>query len=196
MAAGPAEGDGGEAAPAGLGEGLGTSPGLSQMSQQAAPYRILFVCTGNIFRSLTADVALRTALAGNPGVHVSSAGTDHYPHVVWPYVRDYLLSKGYDVSSHHRRTLTRAIFDESHLVVSMSTDHQAIIKARFDRHTPLFLEVCGEAAEWLPDIEDVIRDYRTNRPAVEAHVRSTIDRIVELVPRIAENLGALRLKYP
>ena len=141
-------------------------------------------------------MALRTILAGNPAIHVSSAGTDDYPHVVWPYVQDYLLSKGYDVGTHRRRTLTRAIFEDADLVVPMSTDHQAIIKARFGRDSPLFLEVCGEAAEWLPDIEDVIRDYRTNRPAVEAHARSTIDRVVELVPRMALNLEALRLKYP
>jgi hypothetical protein len=60
----------------------------------------------------------------------------------------------------------------------------------------LFLEACGEAAEWLPDIEDVIPDYRTNRPAVEAHVRSTVDRIVELAPRMAQNLAELMRRYP
>jgi protein-tyrosine phosphatase len=158
--------------------------------------RILFVCTGNIFRSLTADVALRRLIAHHPAIHVSSAGTDDYPHLVRPYTRGYLESKGFDVSTHQRRTLTRAIVDESHLIVSMSTDHQAIIRDRFGRASPLFLEVCGEAAEWLPDIEDVVPDYRTNRPAVEAHVRSTIDRILLLAPRMAENIGELLRKYP
>jgi protein-tyrosine phosphatase len=166
------------------------------MRLPADPYRILFVCTGNIFRSLTADMAVRAALAGNAAVHVSSAGTDDYPHVVRPYTQGYLLSKGFDVSGHRRRTLTQAIVDESRLVVSMSTDHQAFIRERFGRQTPLFLEACGEAAEWLPDIEDVIPDYRTNRPAVEAHVRSTVDRIVELAPRMARNLAELMRRYP
>ena len=166
------------------------------MPQEDAPYRILFVCTGNIFRSLTADVALRKLLAGNPGVHVSSAGTDDFPHVVRPYTGGYLLSKGFDVSSHQRRTLTPAILAESRLVVSMSTDHQAILRERFGRQTPLFLEVCGMEPEWLPDIEDVIPDYRTNRPAVEAHVRSTVDHILEVAPRMVRNIDALMNKYP
>ena len=157
--------------------------------------RALFVCTGNIFRSLTADVALRALLAQRQDIHVSSAGTDDFPHVVGPYTRSYLLAKGFDVSSHRRRTLTREILDESHLVVAMSTDHQALIKRRFGREVPLFLEACGEAAEWLPDIEDVIPDYRTNRLAVEAHVRQTIDRIVELAPRMAVNIEVLMHKY-
>jgi len=166
------------------------------MQQEEAPYTILFVCTGNIFRSLTADVALRRLLADNPGFHVSSAGTDDYPHVVRPYTGAYLRSKGFDVSGHQRRTLTGSILAESRLVVSMSTDHQATIRERFGRETPLFLEACGLEPEWLPDIEDVIPDYRTNRPAVEAHVRETVDRIIELAPRMARNLDALMGKYP
>lgn len=159
-------------------------------------YSVLFVCTGNIFRSLSADMALKALVAGNDGVHVSSAGTDDYPHVVRPYTQGYLLSKGFDVSAHRRRTLTQSILDESRLVVSMSTDHQALIRERFGRETVLFLEACGEPADWLPDIEDVVPDYRNNRPGVEAHVRATIDRIVGLAPRMAANLTGLMRKYP
>jgi protein-tyrosine phosphatase len=165
------------------------------MSGGSASHHILFVCTGNIFRSLTADVALTRLLVARKDIHISSAGTAEYPHVVRPYTREYLLSKGFDVSDHPRQSLTRAIMHESDLVVAMSTDHQATIRERYGREVPLYLEVCGEAAGWLPDIEDVIPDYQTNRVAVEAHVRSTIDRIVELAPRMAENIDALMRKY-
>ena len=157
--------------------------------------RILFVCTGNIFRSLAADVALRGLLANRSDLHVSSAGTDDYPHVVRPRVRYYLLEKGCDVSGHRRRTVTQALVDESHLVVAMSTDHQAFLKEKFGRAAPLFLEACGEGAEWLPDIDDVIPDWETNKVAVEAHVRTTIDRVFALAPRMASNIDALMEKY-
>lgn len=157
--------------------------------------RLLFVCTGNIFRSLTADVAVGKLLAGRADINVSSAGTADHPHVVWSYVREYLLSKGLDVGGHGRRTLTQAIMDASDLVVAMSTDHQAFIRERFGREVPLYLKVCGEPAAWLPDIEDVVPDYQTNTAAVEAHVRRTIDRIVELAPRMAENIDPLMNKY-
>jgi hypothetical protein len=70
--------------------------------------RVLFVCTGNIFRSLTAERGLRHALQDRADIHVSSAGTVDFPHVVRPNVRDYLLAKGFDVSRHQRRTLTAA----------------------------------------------------------------------------------------
>lgn len=153
--------------------------------------KVLFVCTGNIFRSLTAEHSLRHVLYGRADVHVSSAGTDDYPHVVRPNVRDYLLAKGFDVSAHRRRTLTQPILDESHLVIAMSLDHQAHVRTRFGRASVLFLEACGEPAGALPDIEEVVRDYRTNPVAVERHVRATIDRIVSLAPRLAVRLDSL-----
>ena len=153
--------------------------------------RVLFVCTGNIFRSLTADYALRRCLSEKPGILIGSAGTEDFPHVVRPEVRDYLLSKGLDVRRHARRTLTRAILGEADLVVSMSTDHRAFIEEQFGLRTPLFLEACGLEAAALPDIEDVVLDYRTNAAAVTAHVRWTIDRIVELSPRLASRIDTL-----
>jgi len=156
--------------------------------------QVLFVCTGNIFRSLTAEYALRHALQGRNGIQVSSAGTADYPYVVRPNVRDYLLSKGFDVSRHQRRTLTPVILEQSHLVIAMSTDHRSHLSERFGRTVPLFLEACGELAHALPDIEEVVLDYQTNTAAVDAHVRSTIDRIVALAPRLAARLDLLLRK--
>jgi protein-tyrosine phosphatase len=153
--------------------------------------RVLFVCTGNIFRSLTAEYALRSALPKNADIHVSSAGTDDYPHVVWPEVRAYLLEKGLDVRPHVRRTLTQAIIDESHLLIVMGTNHRSTLQRGFGLSVPLYLEACGEAAEGLPDIEEVIADHRTNPAAVTAHIRQTIDRIIELAPRLAERIPLL-----
>jgi protein-tyrosine phosphatase len=153
--------------------------------------RVLFVCTGNIFRSLTAECGLRHALQDRCDIHVSSAGTVDFPHVVRPNVRDYLLSKGFDVSRHQWRTLTEAILKQSHLVIAMSTDHRACIRDRFGHSAPLFLEACGELGGSLPDIEEVVLDYPTNQAAVDAHVRATIDRILSLAPRLAARLDAL-----
>jgi protein-tyrosine-phosphatase len=153
--------------------------------------RVLFVCTGNIFRSLTAELGLRHALRGRAGIHVSSAGTVDFPHVVAPNVRDYLRSKGFDVSRHQRRTLTEAILLESHLVIAMSVNHRAYIRGRFGRAAPLFLEACGEPGEALPDIEEAVLDWQTNPAAVDAHMRATIDRILALTPVLAYRLDAL-----
>lgn len=158
------------------------------------PRRVLFVCTGNIFRSLTAEHALRHALQARADVHVSSAGTADYPYLVRPNVREYLLSKGFDVSGHQRRTLTQAILEDSHLVIAMSTDHRSYLEGRFGHRAPLFLEACGELADALPDIEEAVLDYRTNAAAVDAHVRATVDRILALTPALAARIDALLIQ--
>ena len=157
--------------------------------------RVLFVCTGNIFRSLAAEVALRRALAARDDIQVSSAGTDDYPHTVRIQIRDYLHAKGFDVTQHRRRTLTRALLDESDLVVAMSTEHRVFLRERYQLEVPLFTEACGGPAEPLHDIEAVIPDYLTNVHAVEAHVRQTIDRIIELAPRMASSIDALLQRW-
>ena len=154
--------------------------------------RVLFVCTGNIFRSLTAEYALRRC---SENVIVSSAGTEDYPHVVRPEVRDYLMTKGFDVRRHARRTLTRAILDEADLAIAMGIDHRDFIQRTFGLRPLLYLEACGLAAEGLPDIEEVVLDYRTNAAAVTAHVRWTIDRIVELAPSLAARVDSLMKEH-
>jgi len=80
-------------------------------------------------------------------------------------------------------------------VIAMSTEHRSVLAERFNlRDVPLFTEACGLAAEPLPDVDEVVRDHKTNPIAVGAHVRMIIDRIIELTPRLANRLrlqGAL-----
>ena len=70
----------------------------------------------------------------------------------------------------------------------MSTDHHAFMERNFGLKTTLFLEACGLEPAALPDIEEVVADYKTNQAAVDAHVRMTIDRIVDLAPALASPL--------
>ncbi len=151
--------------------------------------RVLFVCTGNIFRSLTAEYALRQVLGVRSDIVVASAGTEDFPHVVKPVVGDYLLARGLDVRQHRRRTLTAEMLREAGLVIAMSTEHRTALAEYFDhRDVPLFTEACGLPGEPLPDVDEVVPDHETNAVAVDAHVRMTIDRIIELTPRLAERL--------
>jgi protein-tyrosine phosphatase len=151
--------------------------------------RVLFVCTGNIFRSLTAEYALRDVLGARSGIMVESAGTEDFPHVVRPFIRDYLLGRGLDVSRHRRRTLTAQLLQQPCLVIAMSTEHRLILAERFNRRAvPLFTEACGLPGEPLPDVDQVVSDDETDPVAVGAHVRMIIDRIIELTPQLANRL--------
>jgi len=153
---------------------------------------VLFVCTGNIFRSLTAEYALRAELLRmGSRIVVESAGTEDFPHVVKPMVSNYLRSKGLDVNAHRRRTLTPAMLSAD-LVVAMSTEHVTTLREGFDFDAPLFTTACGLDDEPLPDVDEAVADYTSNPSAVEAHVRATIDRIIGLTPQLARRLNMHR----
>ena len=141
-----------------------------------------------MFRSLTAEHALR---AQRSDIVVASAGTAQGDDVVPPEVSSYLLSKGFDVRAHRRRALTREIIEQADLVVAMSLDHRDFIRARFGVEVPVFLECCGDAPAALLDLHEAVADYRTNPVAAAAHIRATIDRIIELTPRLALRLDRL-----
>ncbi len=159
-------------------------------------HHVLFVCTGNVFRSLTAEYALRNVFGSRRDITVASAGTEDFPHVVVPFVRDYLMSRGLDVSSHRRRTLSAEILNTSDVVIAMSTEHRVFLTEHFNRpDVPLFTEACGILGEPLPDVAEAVADYETNPAAVADHVRGTIDRIIELTPKLAERLSAQRAAW-
>jgi protein-tyrosine phosphatase len=149
---------------------------------------VLFICTGNIFRSLTAEYALRAALSDGSDIVVSSAGTEDYPHVVWPVVRDYLHAKGLDVSRHARRTLTPQILQTADVAVAMSTDHQEFVRTRLKRNIPLFTEACGLTPAPLLDVGEAVPDYASNLDVGYAHMRGIMDTIIELSPKFADRL--------
>jgi hypothetical protein len=93
------------------------------------------------------------------------------------------------VTSHCRRTLSSDILNEASFVIAMSTEHRSILAERFNRpDVPLFTEACGLPSEPLPDVEEVVIDHKTNPAAVKAHIRKTIDRIIELTPKLAKRL--------
>ena len=158
------------------------------MRRHGAVDRVLFVCTGNIFRSLTAEYALRAELQRlGSRIVVESAGTEDFPHTVKSVVSDYLRANGLDVGAHRRRTLTSSML-AADLVVAMSTEHVTTLRDQFNYTAPLFTTACGLDDEPLPDVDEAVVDHASNPRAVEAHVHATIDRIIELTPRLAGRL--------
>jgi protein-tyrosine phosphatase len=89
-----------------------------------APYRILFVCLGNICRSPIAEVVFR-ALVDEAGlrdrIEVQSAGTGdwHVGEPAYPTAVEVLNAHGYDGTTHRARKFARAWFDEFDLLVAM-----------------------------------------------------------------------------
>lgn len=95
-----------------------------------APIRICFVCTGNICRSPTAEVVLRTRLAEAgwaDRVVIDSAGTGpwHAGKDMDPRARQALSRRGYGPPRHVARQFTVEDFAARDLVIGLDAGHVA-----------------------------------------------------------------------
>jgi protein-tyrosine phosphatase len=87
---------------------------------------ILFVCTGNICRSPTAEAVFR-ALARNAGLElrIESAGLGDW-HVGQPpddRAQHHAKGRGYDLSAQRARQVRRRDFDDFDLILAMDRGH-------------------------------------------------------------------------
>ena len=92
--------------------------------------KILFVCTGNICRSPTAEGVLKH-LSRELGVevHVESAGTHDY-HVGNPpdeRAQHHAKSRGYDLSTQRARQLRKRDFEQFDIIVAMDRGHLELL---------------------------------------------------------------------
>ena len=93
-------------------------------------FGVLFVCTGNICRSPTAEAIFRK-LATDAGMAVTadSAGTHGY-HIGEPpdsRAQKAAAKRGYDLSALRARTIERADFQRFDLILAMDEEHHAIL---------------------------------------------------------------------
>jgi protein-tyrosine phosphatase len=151
---------------------------------------ILFVCTGNIFRSLTAEYALKAALNPRSRIRVSSAGTVALPQQMHPDVRAYLMQCGVDPSPHHQRKVSAELLRASDLVIAMSTDHQAFLVETFRYRAPLFNEVCHGRAESLLDVWEAVPSWETDLDAARHYAFQVMEHIWAFMPCLLEHLGS------
>ncbi|MBE83862.1 MAG: hypothetical protein CME21_14970 [Gemmatimonadetes bacterium] len=150
--------------------------------------RVLFICTGNIFRSMIAEYALKAQVLHEVGLAVASAGIQAKPMEMYGVARDRLIELGVDPTGHVQRRLTGEILEGAGLPVAMSVDHQAFVHETFDREVPLFNRVCYGRDEPLLDLGEKLPDWQANTTEAETYVRQMVDRIWEAIPHFKANL--------
>ena len=91
---------------------------------------ILFVCKGNIFRSMTAEYMMKQYLYEHNihGFHIASAGIEARPRPMDPFLFQDLKQRNIDVSGHHQTKLTKEILDQQDIVIAMGYNHRDFIK--------------------------------------------------------------------
>ena len=93
---------------------------------------VLFVCTGNICRSPTAEAVFRKLVADQglaDRIVADSAGTHgyHLGELPDPRMRAAALARGYDLSSLRARRIRHEDFHRFDLIVAMDREHHATL---------------------------------------------------------------------
>ncbi|QIG39016.1 low molecular weight phosphotyrosine protein phosphatase [Microbacterium sp. 4R-513] len=97
------------------------------------PFRVVFVCTGNICRSVMADVVFRgfaDAAGLRDRVGSTSAGTGdwHVGERADQRTIEALERRGYDGAHHRARQFTLSDFQHNDLVVALDRSHERILR--------------------------------------------------------------------
>jgi protein-tyrosine phosphatase len=152
--------------------------------------QVLFICTGNIFRSMTAEYALRKSLGPSSKHQVRSAGIEASFQVMRPQLITLLAGRGVDCTQHQQTKLTRELLDASHTAIAMGVNHQLFVDQDFNRHIPLFNEVCFQRREPVLDVNEALPDWETRRPSeIIDYIEEVLDHIFGAMPYLIRELG-------
>jgi len=149
---------------------------------------ILFVCTGNVFRSVVAEYALKARLGPESTYVVGSAGIEALPQPFPPLIHHRMLEKGSDPSPHVQRRLTRELVEKTDLVVAMGLNHREFIRRHFGREVLLFNQMCFQKEEPILDVHEAVPQWNVNLGAARDHILSIIDYIWEAMPAFLARL--------
>ena len=162
--------------------------GKDEYRSRGKLHSVLFVCTGNIFRSVAAEYALKAGLGTGTLCAVSSAGIDPKPQSMHEWVQTRLREKGADPTSHIQRKLTKELIDTADLVIAMGRDHQVFVREQFGRDAPLFNQICLGHDQPILDLHEAIPDWETDPEQARAYVWSVIDVIWSAAPALLSHL--------
>ncbi|WP_199621234.1 arsenate reductase/protein-tyrosine-phosphatase family protein [Paenibacillus alkalitolerans] len=148
--------------------------------------RILFVCTDNFTRSITAEFCLKDYLKKNQlnDISVTSAGIransdiSKYSKLHFKILEE----KGIDTTDWTRTPFTKKCFEQYDLIIGMSELHKNFIKKEYNRDIPLFNEIYkGENSPvniGTPDNENF-----------EQQMRSLVQYFDDAMPELIRNIS-------
>ena len=157
----------------------------------STPYRVLFVCLGNICRSPAAEIVCRAALAEahlQDSVAVDSCGTASYHVGSKPDARMLaaLQRAGYAYLGHRARALSRSDGDRFDLIVPQDDDNYSDILDTLGRQfsarvVPMSYWFPPEAADCYKSVPDPYYGTDDDFDDVVALLRASMPALIDFI---------------
>lgn len=179
------------------------NPAVPTESESQKPgKKILFVCTGNIARSASAQYLSEHLISPSSEWVFDSAGTGAVVGSgVAPFIDEELKRRGVEFQSHQAKQITEALLAESALVLVMEKEHRDWIVREWPQyHSRVHLlkqmarvkETAGRRADPIafmlhhddpPQARDRIADpYRKGPDAARQAVAEIEDALIKIIP--------------
>ena len=154
--------------------------------------KILFVCNGNVFRSFSAEVLLKSYLKKHKikNWEVFSAGVTAKKQPIHPEVIADLKKLGVRDLTHKQHKLNKALLNKFDLVIAVAQDQVDFMRKHLGYHDAvLFNELVKDQEESIWDIEDTVKDYAHNPKGVDRQIDKTIQYIHDSIPKLVQEIN-------
>lgn len=153
--------------------------------------KVLFVCDGNVFRSLSAELLLKHYLDKHKikGWNVFSAGITAKKEKVDEEVLAELRKFGIKNSGHRQHKLNKKMLQKYDLVIAVAENQIDFMKKKFNySRAVLFNELVKDEKSSIWDI-NTVKDYKNNRKGVEKKIDRTIEYIHDSIPKLVKAIN-------
>ena len=161
--------------------------------------KILFICTGNVFRSMIAEKCLKSYILKNDikDIKVDSAGIGTKLQKPEQATLERLNFHGIKTLNHQYKQINQKLIDNSDLIISINTPHQKYLKENFKIDTPLFNEVAFGRKEGILDFWQFDSSISTFKKArkkdekekIQKYAYYVVDYIHDAIPSLIKNIN-------
>ena len=169
---------------------------IKQKSSNSDIHKVIFVCNGNVYRSLSAECLLKHYLNIHKieGWEIFSAGTTARKQDINPTSISKLKSLGIKKINHKQHRLNKSMLKKFDTVIAMAVDQIDFMKTKFNYTRPfLFNELARNEKSSIWDIGDNVKDYLTNPEGVTKEINKTIQHIHDNIPGLVASINKLYL---